>query len=185
MMIYHQSKFGCERIIILQSLSLSLSLSFSRNSPVLIIQALTVTLTLKIVAQFFRTTLWLMMIHHHAKFAYKRLKVVHKISSRQSRTDRQTGTMIPAYSLSSLYGKGGGGCVSYNDLFCNNNNNVLFYVLFLQIRAHSPLARYKNSQNQLSRVCARTHTCVCAQTLNDVPCKDEKGHCQSEKEKKD
>ena len=101
-----------------------------------------------------------MMIHHHAKCAYERLKVFHKISSRQSRTDRQTGTMIVAYSLSSLYGKGGGGCAPYNDLFCNNNNNVHFYVLFLQIKAHSPLARYKNTAKTSFHGCARARTLV-------------------------
>ena len=104
------------------------------------------------------------MIQHHAKCAYKRLKVFHKISSRQSRTDRPTGTMIVAYSLSSLYGKGGGGCAPYNDLFCNNNNNnnnnVHFYVLFLQIRAHSPLARYKNTAKTSFHGGARARTLV-------------------------
>ena len=44
-----------------------------------------------------------------------------------------------------------------------NNSNVLFYVLFLQIGAHSPLQRTKHSQNKLPWACAPTHTHTCTQ----------------------
>ena len=41
------------------------------ESGILIIQALSVTLTLKTVNQFFCMTLWLMMLHKHTKFGNK------------------------------------------------------------------------------------------------------------------
>ena len=44
---------------------------YSRNSHILIILALPVTMTLKTVNQFFCMTLWLMMLHHHTKFGNK------------------------------------------------------------------------------------------------------------------
>ena len=44
---------------------------YSKNSHILILFALTVTLTLKIVNQFFLMTHRLMIIHHHTKFGKK------------------------------------------------------------------------------------------------------------------
>jgi len=46
---------------------------YSRNRYILITQAHTVTLTLKIESHFFRITFRLMVVHHNAKFGYKRL----------------------------------------------------------------------------------------------------------------
>ena len=43
----------------------------SRKSHILILSALTVTLTLKIANTFFHKTLWLMMLHHHTKSGNK------------------------------------------------------------------------------------------------------------------
>ena len=43
------------------------------ESGILIIQALSVTLTLKTVNQFFCMTLWLTMLHKHIKFGHKKL----------------------------------------------------------------------------------------------------------------
>ena len=44
---------------------------YSRNSHILIISELAVTLTLKTVNQFFCVTLWLMIMHHNTKFGNK------------------------------------------------------------------------------------------------------------------
>ena len=44
---------------------------YSRNSHILVISALAVTLTLKTVNQFFCMTLWLMILHNHTKFNNK------------------------------------------------------------------------------------------------------------------
>ena len=44
---------------------------YSRNNHILIIKALTVTLTLNTVNQFFCTALWLMMLYNHTKFGNK------------------------------------------------------------------------------------------------------------------
>ena len=47
----------------------------SRNSHILIIYALAVTLTLKTVNQFFCMTLWLMMMHKHTKFSIIQINI--------------------------------------------------------------------------------------------------------------
>ena len=64
MMLNYQTKFGCK-----QSSSLE---DIVKNSYILIIQALTVTLTLKIENQFFHMTHCLTIIHHHTKSGKKK-----------------------------------------------------------------------------------------------------------------
>ena len=63
MMMCHQSKFSCKRIISSEDIL---------ESHVLIIWSFTVTLTLKTASQSFQKTIWLIMMHHHTKFGSKR-----------------------------------------------------------------------------------------------------------------
>ena len=46
---------------------------YSRNHHILIIWAVTLTLTLMVAKQSFQKTVWLMVIHHHTKFGNKTL----------------------------------------------------------------------------------------------------------------
>ena len=63
-MLYYQTEFGCKRTSSLEDLV--------KNSHILIIYVLIVTLTLKIVNQFFHKAHWLMIIHHNTKFEKKK-----------------------------------------------------------------------------------------------------------------
>ena len=63
MMLYYQIKFVCKQT--------SSFADIVKNSHILIIGVLTVTLTLKIVNQFFHTTHHLVVMHHHTKFDKK------------------------------------------------------------------------------------------------------------------
>ena len=64
MMMYHQTKLGCQEINSSENMV---------ESHILVIWALPVALTLKIAKQnqFVRKTLWHTMLHHHTKFGNK------------------------------------------------------------------------------------------------------------------
>ena len=72
---------------------------YSRNSHILLIRALAVTLTLKIVNQVLCTTLRLMITHHHTKFGKKWLSGAGDIvqTNSDTQTNGQTDKMIPVF----------------------------------------------------------------------------------------
>ena len=70
MLVYFQTKFSRKR---------SCCSDRILKSYILIILALTVTLTLKAANQFFRKTFWLRMMHHLAKFGSERFSDLENI----------------------------------------------------------------------------------------------------------
>ena len=81
MMSYYQTKFGCKRTNSLEDIV--------KNSHILSISALTVTLTLQMVNHFFRMTHCLIIIHLHTKFGKKWLSG--SGDTERTRSDSRTG----------------------------------------------------------------------------------------------
>ena len=69
-------------------------MSNSKNSNISIIQALAVTLALKITHFFFHITPWLMMMHHQIKFGYKMFSNSKGIVKTKSRTQTSDSVQV-------------------------------------------------------------------------------------------
>ena len=93
-MLYYQTKSDCKRNQQFRR--------YSKNSHILliVIEALAVTLTVKIINQFLFTTLRLMMIHHHTKFGKEMVEWCRryhpdKIRHMDRQTERQNDSNPP------------------------------------------------------------------------------------------